>query len=268
VAAGEGINWIANNDDGTVTRIKPDGSGRTDIRVGKKPFGVTRAGGAVWVANTGSDSVTRIDVKTGAASDPIPAGHEPYFIAADQNTVFVANGAAGDGTITVLDARSGKPVGDPIQVGGELRGIASSGSAVWVADRRSNTVKRIISNRVVKTIKVGKNPASVAFGANALWVTNKDSDTVSRIDLGGAGKKVTTIKVGKQPFGATFGDGFAWITNSGDDTVMRLDPQTGKQVGKPIHVAGQPVGISVARDKQVWVTSNDAGTLTRIDPGS
>ncbi len=266
VAAGEGVNWVANNDDDTVTRITPDGASRTDINVGNKPFGVTRAGGAVWVVNTGSDSVTRIDVKTGKASDEIPVGKSPFFAAADESSVFVANGEPGDGTISVLDARSGKPVGDPIQVGGELRGIASSGSAIWVADKSTNTVKRIVNNRVVKTIKVGKNPVSVAFGANALWVTNKESDTVSRVDLSGSGNKVRTIRVGEEPYGAAFGAGFAWITNVADNTVMRLDPKTGKVVGDPIPVEGQPVAVAVGKDGRVWVTSNDAGTLTRIDP--
>jgi streptogramin lyase len=47
---------------------------------------------------------------------------------------------------------------------------------------------------------------------------------------------------------------------------MRLDPATGRPVGDPIPIPGQPVGIDV-RNGEVWVTSNDAGTVTRIDPG-
>ena len=264
VAVGEGVLWVANNDDGTVTRISTDGKQRTDINVGDKPFGVTRAGGAVWVASTAGDSVTRIDVATGRASrNPIPVGHMPFFVTADESSVFVANG--GDGTVTVLDARSGKPVGAPIKVGGALRGIVSSGSAVWVADKRANVVKRIVNGRVVKTIPVGRNPVQVAFGNEALWVTNKDDGTVSRIDLRGQGNSVKTIRVGEEPYGIAFGEGFAWVTNSKSNNVMRLDQGSGEPVGTPIPVPGQPVGIDV-RNGQVWVTSNDAGTLTRIDP--
>ena len=47
---------------------------------------------------------------------------------------------------------------------------------------------------------------------------------------------------------------------------MRLDPDSGEPVGKPIPIPGRPIGIDV-RNGQVWVTANDAGTLTHIDPG-
>jgi serine/threonine-protein kinase len=266
VAIGPGVLWVANNDDDSVSRITTDGKSRTDINVGKQPFGLTQAGPAFWVANTGSDSVIRIDIATGKAGKPIAVGDEPYFLTADENSVFVANGADGDGTITVIDARSGKVAGDPIQVGGRLRGIVFSGSAVWVVDNRAETVKRIVNGRVTRTIAVGANPVEIAFGNNALWVTNKNDDTVSRIDLHGQGTKEKTIRVGRQPQGIAFGEGFAWVTNAKSNTVMRLDPNSGKVVGKPIPIPGQPVGIDV-RNGKVWVTANDAGNVTQIDPG-
>ena len=230
----------------------------------KQPFGLTQAGPAFWVANTGSDSVIRIAIKTGKAGKPIPVGDEPYFLTADENSVFVANG--GDGTVTVIDARSAKVAGRPIRVGGVLRGIVSSGTATWVVDNKGGAVKRIVNSRVTTTIPVGDNPVEVAFGNKALWVTNKNDDTVSRIDLRGQGNKEKSIPVGKQPQGIAFGEGFAWVTNAKSNNVMRLDQNTGEVVGQPIPVPGQPVGIDV-RNGQVWVTSNDAGTVTQIDPG-
>jgi serine/threonine-protein kinase len=263
VEIGSGVIWVANNDDGTVTRVGTDGRARTDIRVGDRPFGMTQAGPAFWVANQGGDSVTRLDIATGRAGDPIPVGDSPFFLTADQSTVFVSNG--GDGTVTAIDARTGRVVGDPIQVGGQLRGIASTGSAVWVADKQANTVKRIVNGRVVTTIPVGRNPVEVAFGNEALWVTNKDDGTVSRIDLRGEAGEAKTIRVGREPQGIAFGEGFAWVANGGSDNVMRLDPDSGEVVGDPIRVPGQPVGIA-ARNGEVWVTSNDAGTATRIAP--
>jgi serine/threonine protein kinase/streptogramin lyase len=266
VAIGPGVLWVANNDDDSVTRIATDGNPRTDIVVEKQPFGLTQAGPAFWVANRGSDSVIRIDIPTGKPGKPIPVGDEPFFLTADENSVFVANGGDGDGTITVIDARSGKVAGDPIRVGGRLRGIVFSGSAVWVVDNRAETVKRIVNGRVTRTIPVGANPVEIAFGNNALWVTNKNDDTVSRIDLRGQGAQEKTIRVGRQPHGIAFGEGFAWVTNSKSNNVMRLDPKTGEVVGDPIPIPGQPVGID-ARDGQVWVTANDAGTVTQIDPG-
>jgi YVTN family beta-propeller protein len=263
VAIGEGVLWVANNKDSTVSRISTDGKQRTDITVGGKPFGVARAGGAVWISNSGGNSVTRIDVATGRASNPIRVGDKPFFVTADQSSVFVAN--SGDGTVSVLDARTGKPVGGPIKVGGVPRGIVSSGSAVWVTDKQAGAVKRIVNGRVVKQIPVGRTPVGIAFGNQALWVANKDGDTVSRIDLSGQANGVKTIPVGNQPYGIAFGEGFAWVVNSKSNNVMRLDPNTGAPVGSPIPIPGRPVGIDV-RNGQVWVTANDAGTVTQIKP--
>ena len=67
IAAGLGAIWVANYDDGTVTRIDP-ATGRVSgppIRVGKGPLAVAVADGAVWVTNAGDNTVSRI-----AASPP------------------------------------------------------------------------------------------------------------------------------------------------------------------------------------------------------
>src|SRR5262249_25472709 len=151
---------------------------------------------------------------------------------ADDTSVFVSNGNSG--TVTVLDASTGKKIND-VAVGPGPRGIVSSGSAVWGATHGDDMGSRIVNGARVKKIKVGKNPAQLAFGDSAVWVTNKDSNTVTRIQIGGAGDfKTKTIKVGKAPFGIAFGAGFVWVTLSGQDEVVRLDPDSGKVVGDPI----------------------------------
>jgi serine/threonine-protein kinase len=266
VVAGPGIVWVANNDDGTVTRAGADGAARTDIPTGEGPFGLARNKSSIWVANSDANTVSKIDVATGRAGDPISVGQKPYFLAVDDTSVFVSNGNAG--TVTVLDASSGNRIGDDIAVGPGPRGIASNGSAVWVATMGDDSVSRIVGGTVVKKIKVGDNPAQLAFGGAALWVTNKDSGTVTRIAIGGGNDfKSKTIDVGKEPFGIAFGEGYVWVTLSGEDKVVRLDPKTGKVTGAPIPVPKQPVGVAVGGGS-VWVTANDGNSLTRIDPGS
>jgi Protein kinase domain len=260
VAFAGGQLWVANNSDNTVTRVAPDGSGSTAIDVDDKPFGVTATADAVWVVQTGSDSVLRIDAST-SDSAPADAGDEPYFAAADGGSVYVASG--GDGTVTELDAATGRPRREPIEVGGTLRGIAAADGVVWVADKDTNSVKRIQDGRVDRTLLVGRNPVDVAIGGGALWVANKDSGTVSRVELEGGETRET--RIGDEPFGVAFGEGFAWATSGADDTVTRLDPETGRRSGRRVRVPGQPTGVTVA-DGSVWVTANDAATLTRIDP--
>jgi DNA-binding beta-propeller fold protein YncE len=53
--------WVGNTD-GTLTEVDPRTRATTGtaIRVGKRPVGVAVEAGAVWVANNGSDTVTRV----------------------------------------------------------------------------------------------------------------------------------------------------------------------------------------------------------------
>jgi YVTN family beta-propeller protein len=72
------------------------------IAVGNNPRDVTSAGGFVWVANTDSGTVTRIDARTGrVAGDAIPVGEKPASIAAGAGSVWVSN--SGDGTLSRLE---------------------------------------------------------------------------------------------------------------------------------------------------------------------
>ena len=237
-----------------------DGSGRKDGRVGKQPFGL--APPRTPSGSCGRRAARCCESKQDRESTAAGIGDAPFFAAADGDTVYVSSDG---GTVTAIDAASGDTRGEPIQVGGALRGIAAEDGTVWVADRANNTVKRIRNGKVNKTVPVGANPVEVAIGGGAVWVANKNSNWVSRVDPDTG--EVTTTKVGKQPFGVAYGEGHAWVTTGGDDRVWRLDSASGKRSGRPVDVPGQPTGVTVA-DGSVWVTANDADSVTRIDPGS
>jgi YVTN family beta-propeller protein len=263
IAGNSHVLWIANHKASTVTRVSLNGSFRTDIALPPGPFGVLNTGGTFWVTNAAAGEVTPISVATGLPGKPIHVGRHPKYLTGDENSVFVAN--SGSGTVSVINARTAKPIGAPIRVGKDPQGIAFSGTAVWVANTGDDNVDRIVDSAVIKTIPVGPDPVGVAVGDNAVWVANEANDTVSRIDLSGQGTKTSTIRVGKAPFAIAFGEGSAWVTNSGDDTVMRLDAATGEPIGSPIKVGKDPTGIAVI-DGAVWVTNRGSDSVWRIQP--
>ena len=205
--------------------------------------------------------VTPISVATGLPGKPVAVGDRPEWLTGDENGLFVSN-AASD-TVSVINPRTDALVGPPIRVGSVPRGIAFSGTAVWVADSGDGDVDRIVDGQVTKTIAVGHRPIGVAVGGNAVWVANELDNTVSRIDL--AEDTVKTIRVGKAPFAVAFGLGSAWVTNSGDDTVTRLDASTGDPIGGSITVGRDPTGITVI-GKAVWVTNRRSNTVQEIAP--
>jgi DNA-binding beta-propeller fold protein YncE len=112
------------------------------IAVGRGPAGVTVAHGLVWVANSRSGTVTRVDPAIHAViGAPIEVGGRPGGIDAGTDTVWVAS-AAEDAVIRI-DVESGERIGAPIEVGPEPGAVAVGEGAVWVVNNGDGTVTRI-----------------------------------------------------------------------------------------------------------------------------
>ena len=60
------------------------------IHVGDHPEGVAVAAGAVWVANNGSGTVSRIDPRNNDVTAIVRTGYHPLAIAGNADRVWVA----------------------------------------------------------------------------------------------------------------------------------------------------------------------------------
>jgi DNA-binding beta-propeller fold protein YncE len=143
LASGAGGLWASVAERGTVRRIDMSSFavGRP-IPAGRRPTGITVADGLVWVADTRSGSVTRVDPSLQAVSGaPIAVGEHPGGIDAGTSAVWVAT--AGEDSVRRLDLPSGEPDGGPIAVGPEPGAIAVGTTAVWVVNDGDGSVTRI-----------------------------------------------------------------------------------------------------------------------------
>jgi len=112
------------------------------VPVGRHPAGVTVTHGLVWVADSRSGNVTRVNPAIGSAvGAPIPVGSRPGGIDAGTGTVWVASALGG--FVTRLDAATGERVGDPVAVGPEPGAVVVGAGAVWVANNGDGTVTRL-----------------------------------------------------------------------------------------------------------------------------
>jgi YVTN family beta-propeller protein len=85
VAVGEGAVWVANNEQGTVSRVDPAARRVVQrITVGRDPAGVAAGDGAVWVANSGDGSVSWINPSTDTVVKRVLVGNGPTGIALDR----------------------------------------------------------------------------------------------------------------------------------------------------------------------------------------
>lgn len=112
------------------------------IRVGRGPAGITVGGGLVWVANSRSGTVSRVDpVVDSVVGAPIPVGDRPGGIDAGTDLIWVASAAEDE--VRRIDIASGDRVGDPVAVGAKPGAVAIGAGAVWVAGNGDGTVTRI-----------------------------------------------------------------------------------------------------------------------------
>ena len=122
--------WVVNGLGATVSRYSPetfDAGPTGEASVGRHAEAIAWGEGAVWVANAGDDTITRIDPDS--ATRTIAVGDEPVALAVGDGAIWVAN--RGDRTVTRIDPSSGDIV-QTIEIGNAPAGIAVTADGVWV----------------------------------------------------------------------------------------------------------------------------------------
>src|SRR5438445_83947 len=140
VAIGHGSVWVANADDGTVSRIHPDR--REVIRtigIGAPAIDLAVATDAVWVANGSDGTVSRIDPRADAVVETIDlrgsselAWNPTYAVDADDESVWIA---AGPHHVLRIDPKTNEPFAI-IDVGRVPVSVALGEEAPWAVTTR------------------------------------------------------------------------------------------------------------------------------------
>ncbi|MDO8282735.1 MAG: hypothetical protein Q7U10_08990 [Thermodesulfovibrionia bacterium] len=218
--------YVTNEDSGNVSVInRQSGEVVGSIMVGKKPRGIIaglrKERLKIYVANSGSNSVSVIDPATNRVEQEIPIrlGRGPEGIAvaevsSNRELVFVSNYdsnmvsiidpvtfhevdnvSVGNGPIAVaadpplIELFSSRFL-DPSEIS-ILRNYRTKYLNVYVANKNSNSISvlkvNILNNRVedVLNIDVGWSPIAlfVDYSRGRLYVANNDSDRISVIDI-------------------------------------------------------------------------------------
>ena len=260
VAVGEGGVWVANADDGTVSRIDPEtlkvaktigiGSPASDIAVGS---------GSVWVANGSEGTVTRIDSRTNvvlsttdlSGTDELtPAG--AYSVAVGYGGVWVGSG---QGKVIRLDPATGDFV-TSVPIGQTPTDVATGEGAVWVTTLEGRTIRIEPRTNAVTAAAFAPSfpfPLSIAAGGGAVWVgqPGERAGTVWRIDPTTVSATGTTA-VFALPRGIATAPSAVWIAGGTAGTVVKIDTGTGRVLGT-IRLGNAPLDVAADR-RRVWVT--------------
>ena len=223
LAAGGGAVWVANYNQGTVSRIDPGLRTVVDtLQVGSTPTGLAVGAGAVWVTDNYGATVLRIDPAVNRVVQSIPVGNAPTGVVVGEGSVWVGNYS--DGTLSRIDATTGHVI-KTIALGGRPTDVAVGLGDVWVSDQANDRVLRFDpqGNQVIASIHVGTGPTAITVGFGSVWVTNSLDGTVSRIDPT-TNAVDATIAAGNGAGSLATGKGAVWVADQYAGTVSEISP--------------------------------------------
>jgi YVTN family beta-propeller protein len=255
------------------------------IHVGEFPDAVAVApdGKTAYVTSYTANTVTPIDLATGRAGRPVPAGNGPAGIAItpDGTTAYVTDAGTspiGD-TVTPIDLATGK-AGSPITVGDGPQAIAitADGRMAYVTDAGAivtgqsgpigDTVTPIDlqTRRALPPITVGNAPVGIAIAGGTAYVANSGSESVSTINLA-TRTAGAAIPVGGSPEWIAISSEDAWVAVA-KNTLPSANSLTpinlvSEAAGTPVTVGSAPSSVAI-EGGTAWVVCSGSGTVVPV----
>jgi streptogramin lyase len=141
LAVGAGAVWVTNRASDTITRVDVRTGAQRIIGVGRGPAGIALGGGSVWVANSEDSTVTRIERTPPYERATLGVAGQPRFLAYGGGSLWVSTFATS--TVVRIDGETGRPAGDPIDVALNPTKLAVAGRTVYVVSAAGGRLERI-----------------------------------------------------------------------------------------------------------------------------
>jgi DNA-binding beta-propeller fold protein YncE len=209
---------------------------------------------------------------------------DPGGIAAGEGAVWITSHA--NATVTRLDPRTLKTVGEAIPVGAGPTDVAVGAGSAWVANTDDGTVTRIdaSSDDAADPIALAEYQVlALCFGEDGVWAAKTDDRLARTIEVVHIDPSSGQVSGGEAripaaiPVRVAAGEGGVWATLAGGVRLPATKPAPGQvalldpsALGSPprlIHAGERPAGIAVG-EGAVWVADSGSGTVARIAAGS
>jgi YVTN family beta-propeller protein/VCBS repeat-containing protein len=246
----------------------------SDVAVGTDPgaVAVSADNKRAYVVNSGSNTVSVVDIGTGSVEATIQVGNRPSAVAVGDNAVYVAN--MFDNSVSVINTESNTVIAT-IGVGDAPRNmtLSADGAQLYVANTNSATVSVIdtATAKVVDSIGVGGDPTTVVATPDGatLYVGNATSGSVAvvdtatgvvtgRIDVKGNVQAMALSPDGKSVYVAGYDTGGVAVIDTATRTVTT-----------EFAVGSYPDAIAVSHDgTRLYVTTEQDNAVVILDAGS
>lgn len=235
------------------------------------PAALTRAAhaaGVAYIINSGSASISVVDMGAQKEVRRIPTLREPHHLILSPDGRSLLVGDTTGNQMMFLDPNTGAvqqrlPVSDPYQLQFSPDGkfLVVNGLA-----RNQVDVYDAATMKLVKRFPVAATPSHLAYSPDSatVFVSLQDSDKLAAFDLRTMTEKWTK-PVGKTPAGVLWLNGKVLVADMGTDHIAVVDPATGKveetvQSGKGAH------NLFLSPDKKIlWVNNRAGGTTVSMD---
>lgn len=236
------------------------------IEVGGGPAAVGYGSGSVWVANADDGTVSRIDPGTHEVLKVIGVG-SPVDLAVGRGAIWVADGIDGsvsridpetDTVVAEVDLSQPEAV-LPLTV----QGVAAGDGAVWAALGRKLIRIDPSTNRIVASVDLGSGTLAVAAGHGSVWVVTAGSELIrleprslavtARTPVG-APVDVVSVDDGVVVLASTdFGPAILWLVDAASARLLRT-----------FELRGSATGAADVRGASLWAVTSE-GAATRVD---
>jgi YVTN family beta-propeller protein len=228
-----------------------------------------RAAETAIVLNSGSGSVSLVDMASQAEIKRIPVLREPHHLALspDQRSLLV--GDSGGNEMLFLDPETGAiqrrmPIADPYQLG-----FSPDGKLLTVTGLARNQVDvyDAATMQLKKRFPIHAMPSHLAYApdSSVVYVTLQGSNQLAAFDL----RDMTTLwvqPVGETPAGVLWLGGKLLVADMGTDYIAVVDPTDGR-VERRVTTGRGAHQLFLSPDRRtLWVNNRVAGTTTALDP--
>ena len=239
------------------------------VGVGSQPRGIAFDGTNIWVTNSESDNVTKIDPTTGDVIGTYAVGDYPFGIAFDGTNIWVSN--RDSETLSRLNVSTGAVLSTvSLSLNSDNYALVWDGTHLWT-NNNSYGIHRITpGTEVVDSYGLPANSGTgfaLAFDGSHIWVPSRNpaSQVVYRIDVANPASAPVQVPVGSMPYGIAFDGEAIWVANEQSNTVTKITNISAPTPTTTTLAAGvEPRGV-IFDGSCIWVSNYGASTLSRFD---
>jgi streptogramin lyase len=191
---------------------------------GPCPTGMTFDGKNLWLADSFTDKIYKIDPQSGETLASFDApGFRPEGLAWDGERLWHID--AGEKYMYLLDPETGKALSILESNSSNPRDLAWDGEYVWIADYRRDILLKVSTadGMMVQNFpSPASEPAGLAFDGRYLWVADRGQDRIYLVNPSD-GLTISSLRsYGPFPYGLAWGNGVLWNVDYENDEIYKV----------------------------------------------